>query len=1419
MEDNGRVEPQRIRDRLAGQHILVTGSTGFLAKAFIEKLLRYVDTIGGIHLLVRVRSDGTSARQRVMREVIGSHAFDRLRAALGEGFERLCEEKLHIWAGDLTTERLGMPKETYDSLRRQITLVVNSAATVTFDERIDLAIELNTLGPPRLLRLARDCGGIPFLHVSTCYVCGLRSGTVVEDFSAPEPARETLPRNADTGSFDLDGLVEAVRAEAAELRHRLGADSEMCRRELIDAGMRRARSLGWNDTYTFTKWLGEQLLIRDRGDLPLVIFRPAIIEGSFEEPMPGWIDGLRMADPIIVAYGKGKLKEFPGAPGIAIDLIPVDFVANAMIATLPVGRGWRSGLCVYHCASSERNPLRLEVMRDSVMKAYRKRPMSDDNGRPIRPGPLRLVDHEAFLNQWRKRQRRLERLQRILHAVGIRGRRYRRLSGMVRQIEQLTYFAKIYTPYTHLNCRFADDALRGVAERLHPEDRVSLPYDPQRIDWEDYLVNRHVPGLRSFVLGLGGEPTPRILAGSDWEPAEHGQEPEALHGANLFDVFQRAARRFPDKSGLQVRREGRWVRYTYEEALRATGTILRRFAERGLKPGDRVVICGDNGPEWGLTYLAAMRGGLTAVPLDPQLPPGEAWAAARFAEAKLMCATPSTFGGLSGARKEDDAPIVQLREPFIPKPGASRDDAPEPVAVDDTAVASILFTSGTTVSPKAVQLTHHNLIANAGSLVKVHRIGPADQLLSVLPMYHVFEFTGGFLVPLSAGATITYVEQLKGPEILSAMQTTGTTIMLVVPRLLKMFHDAVQQAVRASGIFRRTAFRILGVLSAWTGHGFARRFFRSVHRRFGGSLQMFVCGGSRLEPDLFEAFRRLGFAVYEGYGLTETAPVLTLNPPGRAKAGSVGPAVPGVEMEVRDQNLEGVGEVWVRGPNLLKGYLKNPEATAEVLVDGWLRTGDLGRLDEDGYLHLTGRSKDLIVTAAGKNVYPDEVEARYRDLPYVNELCVFGMPADDGLGDAVHAVVVLDSQTTAELDRSSKEREVRLAVAGIGERLASHQRIATLHFWNHDLPKTSTLKAKRGLIREVVTAERTAEAGAAEEMIEGAGGDVAASGRGPADTGPNADIVRGILSQHGRHRHGSVGADMHLQLDLGIDSIGKLEVLSELEARFGVQVNGETASRIARAGDLFRLVADRRPRGAAVEVARLPTTGGAISAPAGNGETEIATTLLPLRWMVRGGVLAFMHSYVRVHGRGWENIPRRGAFVLAPNHSSHLDAPAVLTGVGGKRRVWVAGAEDYFFNTRIKSVIFGKLLDTIPVDRQADGLVGLRRCSEALGRGDGLLIFPEGTRSPTGDLQPFKIGVAVLAMERKAPIVPVFVHHAFDLLPKGSRFIKPGAITVTFGTPIAPPEVEHARDRYAAYRQLAREVELAVAAMAAEARV
>jgi len=1416
---------RRIKHRLRGRKLLVTGATGLLAKVFVEKLLRSVPEVGRIFLLVRARADGTSSEERFRNEVLGSSVFDRLRAKLGPRLEELCAEKIEVVNGDLTKDGLGLSEDDAALLKQEVDIIVNSAATVTFDERLDLALSLNVKGPARILAFARDCRRASFMQISTCYVSGRREGEIPETLAGP-PAGPP---------FDLDDMIGEMERACEDILASPAENGESQRRRLIAAGMDRARRHGWNDTYTFTKWLGEQLVERHRGKVPTVILRPAIIESSFEEPVPGWIDGLRMADPMIMAYGRGKLTHFPADGRAPIDIIPVDLVANAMIATLPMPGDGR-GLLVYQVGSSARDPMSCEHMTKYLAEGFRRRPMFDATGRPIKVGKFRMIGRAEFDRTWRRRLRRAVNYQRRLGRGNASRKRRRQAGSAIARIEQLLYFGRIYSPYTHLNCRFLDDHLRERVDSLHPDDQAAFPVAVPRSAWRDYVINRHLPGLRRFVLGGGrGCDRPMPL------PADAMPDDRRIHDAiegaqTIFEAFERAADLCGEKIALQMNRGGRWVCYTYAESLAATASISLRFAEIGLSAGDRIVICGENCPEWGLTYLAAMRSGLTAVPLDPKSTEDEILGCARFAEAKLICAGRSTIDtittamsgteeGVSGRGKKarhKPLPVVLIADSLVPPPGASRDELLPPARVEADAIASILFTSGTTVSPKAVPLTHNNFLSNARAIREVQPHGARDSFLSVLPMYHAFAFTTGFLVPLIAGATITFVEQPKAHEIIDAMQVSKTTVMLVVPRLLKIFYDAIERGAAEAGWMKRFAFRAAGGLSYLSGHRLGRFLFSSIHRKFGGRLRLFVSGGSALDPELFHAFGRMGFIVAEGYGLTETSPVLSVNTPEACKAGSAGKALPGVELEIRDANGQGVGELWARGPNVMRGYLNNPAATAEVMRDGWFRTGDLCRFGGDGTIYIVGRATDTIVTDAGKNVHPDEVEILYRDLPYVKEFCVLGVPSAHGTSEAVHAVVVPDLQSARDIDRSTLHRTIREEIAVIGEMLPSHQRIATVHFWHSELPKTTTLKAKRRQIRARIIAEQKGEPGV------GSGHDVE-NHESPKETAAampaGTRFIYQLLSRLSHRRVSEIHPHSNLLLDLGIDSLMKLYVIAELESHFDFVCPDETADGLSRVKDLVEVVGDRplvreKAQGQKSWRSWLHRSDGqagrASSADQMLPSSETPLSLLPVRWMARGGLAVLFKSYVRVRVEGVEHIPSTGPFILAANHTSHLDAGSVLTAVGGRRHVWVAAAADYFYDTPTKRWVLERFFDAIPFDRHSDGIRGLRQCIDILTRGEGLLFLPEGTRSVTGRIQPFKLGVAIMAVEASAPVVPTRIDHAFELLPKGRLIARPGVVKVTFGKAVTPQQWSSAGaidEQYQMYRDLTREIQARVEAL------
>ena len=1346
--------------------------------------------------------------------------MNRLRARHGADWECWSTKRVAAVAGDLSEDSFGLSSQAYQELTGNINLIVGSAATVTFDEQLDIALNLNTLGASRLLKLAKDAGDIPFLQISTCYVSGTRSGDIAEEV-LPLGHTVATKMNNTKPDFDLDKqmeqMFEACRKlnEAADTpaqrdswRNQATAEAvpnidarveelyrETRREMLIDEGMRLAQLHGYNDTYTFTKCMSEQMLVRDRDNVPLTILRPAIIEGSFFEPVPGWIDGLRMADPLIVAYGRGKLTSFPGRADAVMDIIPVDFVVNSMMAAMAElhtesERIAAEGVTVYQSCSGSKNPFTLGKMIKYIDHAFRRTPMVDGSGKHVRPKPLKLQKTEIFTAQLTAQR---DKAQNVSGWLSKGGKLTRRMASAAHAATQLLYFAKIYAPYTHHNACYQDTNTSRLYNNLTEEDKKLYRFDASEIDWHSYIVERHVPGICQYVLGTEGGVAERMLSGvsSETEPAVH----ESLAGNTIFEVFKRTAERIPDEVAVQIRRDGKWLRYTYSQALAATANLARSFnLHHNISPGDKVVVWSESSPEWALAALGIYRAGAVLVPLDPQLPPNEMLGAAKFTDARLILASPKLFNNCKDI--QDAPPIVSLNEPFMPAPDSPAVDSAEKITcpANASSLASILFTSGTTLAPKAVGLTHENFLSNARAISQVLTPYKREQFLSVLPMYHVFEFTGGFVLPLAAGATISYVEELKGPEIVSVMQETKSTTMLLVPRLLELFLNGIRTKVAAAGAITQTLFKAMECISNISGGRLGRKLFGKVQRNFGGHLGLIVCGGSALNPDTFRAFKTMGFSVAEAYGLTETSPGITVTPSGTGKPGSVGKVLPGVNVEIRNKDENGNGEVWVRGPNVMNGYYKNDEATAAIFEDKWMRTGDLAHFDSDGYLFITGRLKELIVTAAGKNVYPEEVELRYGNLPHVKELCVLGMTEENGTSEEVHAVIVREIPDTG-MDTESIDTAIHMAANEISEQVPTHQRIVRFHFWaDEELPKTSTLKVKRGMVRDKL------KTGLSQTANENTTAQQKTTEEETPDCGSNETWLREALASLTKRPARIMTPEKNLLLDLGVDSLMKVELLGMVESTFGIVLADETIGRISRIGDILNLIKD------------LPSTEGAAKRTwrdrltQRTADTHSDTTsalLLPLRWTLNSG-LAILNSRYNVKVENSNNVPKTGAFILAPNHTSHLDALVLHKALNSKRNFRVVGARDYFCSTWLRRFIFTSVYNLIAVDRHASDMNGLNRCIKHLAKDEGLLVFPEGARQASGMLNDFKPGIGLIAVESKAPIIPVGITGAYHLMPKGKRMPDAGNVTVRFGEPIvAQSIVPDECNEYEAYMHVA----------------
>jgi long-chain acyl-CoA synthetase len=827
-----------------------------------------------------------------------------------------------------------------------------------------------------------------------------------------------------------------------------------------------------------------------------------------------------------------------------------------------------------------------------------------------------------------------------------------------------------------------------------------------------------------------------------------------------------------DREAIIAFEGNRTRRIGYRELATEVEVRARRLARAGVGPSDPVILCGPGGADWILACLAILRCGATVVPVDAALGAETVGHVLRDSAARVALVAPSTAQRL---RKPLDRHGVTVL-PLAHEPGPEEGDAVAfpTVAPQDRAI--LFYTSGTTGPPKGVPLTHRNLAFQVRVLAAAGLVSAQDRVLLPLPLHHVYPLVIGVLTPLALGIAIVLPEGFTGARVVAALQSGGPTLMIGVPRLFDALAAAVAERMRQRGRVAHALFQAaLGLsrrLRRRFGWRIGRALFAPLHRRLGPSLRFVVSGGAALNPGTAWTLEALGWQVASGYGLTETSPMLTIHPPGAMRFDTVGRAIAETELRIAPApDGTDAGEVLARGPGVFAGYHGLPEKTAEAFTaDGWFRTGDLGRLDGEGWLCLAGRRSTVIVTSGGKNIQPEEVEEAYQAHPAIEEIAVLQHE-----GRLAGLIVPARSAQAGD----GGEAAIRAAVSEVSRDLPSYQRLAEYRLSAEPIPRTRLGKPRRHLI-----AERYARAG--ETGRQGAG---RAAGLVPIDRLSGDD--RGLLENDQalavfrllgeRFRDRPVGPDSDLQLDLGIDSIGWLDLSLEIAERTGITLSDATIAELRTVRDLLVRVAEGGDAGVDP---RLP-----IEHPERVlGEHE-------LRWLAprgaasrfAGRVLAALNRAVfrRLFGltvRGLDTLPGTGPVVLIPNHASYLDPFAIAAALDRTRleRMRWAGWSHLFVTGRIRRG-FARIAGVLPVDAGRATAASLAFGSAALRRGHDLVWFPEGVRSPDGRLQPFKHGIGmVLAQHRTVPVVPVVVRGTFEAWPRSRRLPRFRRLAVEF---------------------------------------
>ncbi len=914
----------------------------------------------------------------------------------------------------------------------------------------------------------------------------------------------------------------------------------------------------------------------------------------------------------------------------------------------------------------------------------------------------------------------------------------------------------------------------------------------------------------------------------------------------FYERFQESAQRYPENIALEIQRHDQVERVTFAELSRMAESVGAWLSSR-VAADARVAILAANHPRWVAAYLGIIAAGRVAMPLDTAFHAEQvnkllkdSGASLLFCDAKHIAVAAKAVEGtdvglvMTSAAAEQVHPthvtegdqwgtrfVGDLDSIFAAGAGGFALASPAP---ED--LAALLYTSGTTADPKGVMLTHSKLVGEATAVFGVVTLGPPDALLGILPMFHVLAQMANLLLPLTTGARVVYLETLNTTELLRALQEREITAFAVVPQFFYLIHEKIFKELNKRGKFTVAIVRTLMALNRGLrrlGINAGKIFFGKIHATFGRRMRYLVTGGSRFDAAIARDFYSFGIDVLNAYGLTETSGGAFVNRPGKMIFNSVGPPLPGVEAKIIDpQPLEdggpAAGEIAIRGAIVMKGYWNRPEATAEVLRDGWLYTGDLGYFDSHGNLFITGRRKEIIVLANGKNVHPDEIEAHYQKSPYVKEIAVMALEARPGdpTSERLHAVIVPNFEVLRERKIVNSKEVIRFDIEALSHKIASTKRLGSYDIWQEDLPRTTTRKLKRFQIEKKVR-ELQRQGGEAADI--GTEKPLTAEGRAWMD---REDVKRAlaVVRESARNKTETIRPDHNLELDLGLDSMQRVELLTSLEQQLGGDITESQLGEIYSVRDLVDAVLASAARGEGGAKSAAPVWSTIFSEPIDDPEVlEIAQHNLFFEiFFFSLGRLIYLFSLDRFNFkvRGLENLPARGPYLICSNHQSFID-PLLLAATlpwNVFRNTFAVGTSEIFGRGFMRRL--ARWLRVVVLDPDANLVPAMRAGAYGLRQGRVLILYPEGERTNTGGLTVFRKGAAILSIHEQAPIVPVAIEGFYEAWPRHQKFPQFTDLKLVFGKPILPPPVTVASE--AEYTKLTDTLKTTVAGMWEELR-
>jgi long-chain acyl-CoA synthetase len=806
--------------------------------------------------------------------------------------------------------------------------------------------------------------------------------------------------------------------------------------------------------------------------------------------------------------------------------------------------------------------------------------------------------------------------------------------------------------------------------------------------------------------------------------------------------FERLGREqaYAERSGYRV------ARHTYREVAATAFRFARELTVRQIRKGDRVMLWGPNSAAWVAAFLGCANRGVISVPMDHSASPDFALRVFRQVDARLLVCSRDHMQPEAPTLFLEDLATVLGAHPTAPL-------ASEKISPEDA--LEIVFTSGTTAEPKGVVISHGNVLANVAPLeqqiagyAKYLRFVHPLRFLNLLPLSHVFgQFLGMYLPPLLRGA-VFFQDALKPGDVINTIRRERVSVLVAVPRMLQSLKEKIERDLDDAG--KLPAFR--DNYAAAEGKHFLHRWwiFRRIHRKLGCKFWAFISGGAALDRDTEEFWRRLGFAVIQGYGLTETTSLISVNHPFKVGKGSIGRVIAG-----REVRLAPDGEILVRGSGVTTGYWSGTELQPVSSAEGWYHTGDIGELDSEGNLFFKGRKKEVIVTPAGMNIYPEDLESALKNQPQVKDAIVVPLALN---GNAEPGAVLILRESNLDADR---------IIENANQQLAEHQRIRRWVVWpDEDFPRTSTQKPRRAEITETVAKLLTAD------------GKPQAQNRTP---------LTDLISRISKRPSISLDQSARLDSDLNLSSLDRVELLSALEDRYQIDLSETKFSAINTVGDLEQML-----RGG-------PATRAVYHYPAWVQRWPITWIRLIVHYLLLRPAVVLL-GWPRILCR--ENLRGvKGPALVVCNHIGDVDVGFVLTALSFRLRhklATAAGGEalealrtpppsrNFFMRIfdRVEWFLGVSLLNVFPLPREAGFRESFAFAGESVDRGFSILVFPEGHHTTDGKLRPFRSGIGLLVNNLDIPVIPMRIDGLFELKKAGRRMARPYQITVKIGPPV-----------------------------------